>query len=91
MLSITSYFSHFEKQELEEEARDWLVLNNIDEKSTKFELNNDTIIIEFRDFPNYCYLNLFIDGNDELRREIVKNNIGTLNMQIVDDYIKWKS
>jgi hypothetical protein len=91
LLSITSYFSHFEKQELEEEARDWLVLNNIDEKSTKFELNNDTIIIEFRDFPNYCYLNLFIDGNDELRREIVKNNIGTLNMQIVDDYIKWKS
>ena len=88
LLSITSYFSHFEKQEQEEDTRDWLVLNNIDEKSTKFELNDDTIIIEFRDFPSYCYLNLFLGGNDELRQEILKNNIGTLNMKIVDDYMK---
>jgi hypothetical protein len=105
VLSISSYFAHFEqpqKQEQEEEEeeeqeeeqeevienRDWLVLNNIDEKSTKFELNNDTIIIEFRDFPNFCYLNLFITSNEELRKEILKNNIGTLNMKIVDDYMK---
>ena len=99
LYSVSSYFSHFENEENEEneenlnnennETRDWLVLNNVDEKSTKFELNNDTIIIEFRDFPSYCYLNLLINSNDtEIKKEILKNNVGTLNMKIVNDYMK---
>lgn len=99
LYSVSSYFSHFENQENEDnqdnennennETRDWLVLNNVDEKSTKFELNNDTIIIEFRDFPSYCYLNLLINSNDtEIKKEILKNNVGTLNMKIVNDYMK---
>ena len=71
------------------EHRDWLVLHNIDEKSTKFDLSNDIIIIEFRDFPNYCYLNLFLTSNDQIRNEILQNNIGTLNMKIIDDYVKF--
>jgi hypothetical protein len=70
-----------------EENRDWLVLHNVDEKSTKFELNNDTIIIEFRDFPSYCYLNLFISSDDNIRGEILKNSVGTLNMKIINDYM----
>lgn len=89
LYSISSYFAHFENgHENEDEKRDWLVSNNIDEKSTKFELNNDTIIIEFRDFPSYCYLNLLINGDDNIREEILKNNVGTLNMKIVNDYMK---
>ena len=98
LYSISNYFAHFETPKREEgddivldesdENRDWLVLHNIDEKSTKFELNNDTIIIEFRDFPSYSYLNLLISGNDNIREEILKNNVGTLNMNIVNDYMK---
>ena len=65
------------------------MLHNIDEKSTKFDLSNDIIIIEFRDFPNYCYLNLFLTSNDQIRNEILQNNIGTLNMKIIDDYVKF--
>ena len=95
---ISSYFDHFEKPNLEEgedetdesAMRDWLVFNNIDEKSTKFELNNDTIIIEFRDFPSYCYLHLFMTSDEKIRQEILQNNIGTLNMKIIDDYTQYK-
>ena len=76
-----------EHDEGEEEKRDWLVSHNVDEKSTKFELNNDTIIIEFRDFPSYCYLNLFISSDDNMRGEILQNNIGTLTMKIINDYM----
>jgi hypothetical protein len=97
LLSISSYFTHFENPQKEneedeidesDENRDWLVSNEVDEKSTKFELNNDTIIIEFRDFPSYSYLNLLISGDDSIREEILKNNVGTLNMSIVNEYIK---
>jgi hypothetical protein len=97
LYSISSYFAHFENPQKEneedeidesDENRDWLVSNEVDEKSTKFELNNDTIIIEFRDFPSYSYLNLLISGDDNIREEILKNNVGTLNMGIVNEYIK---
>ena len=48
---------------------------------------NDTIIIEFRDFPSYYFLNLFLSSNDELREKILQNNVGTINMQIINDYM----
>jgi hypothetical protein len=91
LYSIADYFSYFEK-ELEDvinevERHDWLVENSVDEKSTKFELNNDTIIIEFRDFPSYCFLHLFMESDDLLRTELLKNNIGTLNMKFMDAFI----
>ena len=89
LYSVLNYFAYFEKQdEDEEETKDWLVTNNIDEKSTKFELKNDTIIIEFRDFPAYSYLNLLISSDDNLRKNILQNNIGTLNMKIISDFMK---
>jgi hypothetical protein len=91
LYSISSYFSHFEKNDVDEETKDWLVLNRIDEKSTKFELNADTIIIEFRDFPTYCYLHLFLTSNDEIRKNMIDFNLnpGSLNLQIVNDYIEF--
>jgi hypothetical protein len=100
LYSISSYFAHFENPQRDEdtdegaevdetdETRDWLVSNGVDEKSTKFELRNDTIIIEFRDFPSYSYLNLLISSDDNIREEILKNNVGTLNMKIINDYMK---
>jgi hypothetical protein len=68
LYSIQKYFMHFETPatntdyDMDEnpDGRDWLVSNNIDEKSTKFDLKNDVLIVEFRDFPSYCYLHLFI-------------------------------
>jgi len=90
--SISGYFLHFEKEGVEnDDNRDWLVLNNIDEKSTKFELKDDTIIIEFRGFPRYCYLYLFINSDDRTRHELLENNIGTLNMKIVNDFMKLRT
>jgi hypothetical protein len=49
-------------------------------------LKNDVIIIEFRDFPTYCYTHLFLTGNEQIRNEIIKNNVGVLNLKIINDY-----
>ena len=82
-----------EGEEEEEEGmkqyvkEDWLVANNIDEKSTKFPLENNTIIIEFRDFPSYLFLYFFMNSNDSIREQMLKNNIGTLNIKTVKDII----
>ena len=87
LYSISSYFQYFEEDEMDEmEERDWLVSNHIDEKSTKFELRDDTIIIEFRDFPSYSYLHLLIYGDDAIREEILQNNVGTLTMKTVNRF-----
>jgi hypothetical protein len=71
--------------------RDWLVKKSIDEKSTKFDLSDDNIIVEFRDFPTYCYLELFASGSEEQRQELLKLNIGTLNMKIVEPLLQKKN
>jgi hypothetical protein len=85
---VSSYFDHFEKDDIEEgEERDWLVANHIDEKSTKFELRDDTVIIEFRDFPSYSYLYLFVNSDTALQHQIAKNNMGTLDMRILQEYM----
>ena len=89
LYSILSYFMHFSYgNQSDSENNDWLVLNNIDEKSTKFELSNDNIIIEFRDFPNYVYIELFINGNNEVRDELMKTNIGIVNTKLIKKYMK---
>jgi len=82
LYSIKGYFDYFNTNE-----NDWLVVNEIDEKSTKFDLDNDKTIIEFRDFPLYSYLELFYTSNDEIRNKIIQNNVGTLNMKIFNEYI----
>ncbi len=84
--SIENYFEY-----LYEKNDDWLVVNNIDEKSTKFDLSENTIIIEFRDFPFYMYSYLYLNSNDSLKNDIIANNIGTLNVKIVKDYMKSKT
>lgn len=93
LVSVSNYFAHFitglsgEEEDMGEDNQDWLVANSVDTKSTKFPLNNNIIIIEFRDFPKYCYLYLFLNGNDQIRSKILQNNIGTLNMEIVSGFI----
>lgn len=85
LYSIISYINYFDTNN-----SDWLVDNDIDEKSTKFDLVNDTIIIEFRDYPLYSYMNIFFNSNDVIRTELIKNNVGTLNMGIVKQYMALK-
>jgi hypothetical protein len=82
VFSIKSYFDYFDKND-----DDWFVVNNIDEKSTKFDLTNDVIIIEFRDFPLYSYLELFSMGNNDIKNEILQNNVGTLSMKTLKYFI----
>lgn len=81
--SIDNYFDY-----LYTNNEDWLVANNIDEKSTKFDLSDNTIIIEFRDFPFYMYSYLYMNGDDSIKNDIIQNNIGTLNIKILKDYMK---
>lgn len=83
LYSFTSYFEYFFTNN-----DDWLVTNNIDEKSTKFELSDNTIIIEFRDFPFYMYLHMYITSNDSIKNDIIQNEVGTLKIQTIKDYIK---
>jgi hypothetical protein len=82
LFSIKSYFEYFDKFNA-----DWLEANGVDEKSTKFDLKNDVIIIEFRDFPLYTYLELFSLGNDEIKNEIIKNDVGVFNMRILNHFV----
>lgn len=82
--SFTSYFEYFFTNN-----DDWLVTNNIDEKSTKFELSDNTIIIEFRDFPFYMYLYMYITSNDSIKNDIIQNNIGTLDIKNIKDYMNF--
>ena len=84
LYSLISYFEYFFTKN-----DDWLVTNNIDEKSTKFDLSDNTIIIEFRDFPFYMYLYMYITSNDSIRNDIIQNNIGTLNIKTIKDYMNF--
>jgi hypothetical protein len=82
LFSIKSYFEYFDKYNA-----DWLEANSIDEKSTKFDLKNDVIIIEFRDFPLYTYLELFSMADDKIKNEIIKNIVGVFNMRTLNYFI----
>jgi len=82
LFSIKSYFEYFDKF-----GEDWFEANSIDEKSTKFDLKNDVIIIEFRDFPFYTYLDLFSMADDNIKNEIIKNDVGVLNMRILNAFL----
>jgi len=82
LFSIKSYFHYFDKFN-----DDWLVTNNIDEKSTKFDLKNNVIIIEFRTFPLYTYLEFFSMADDKVKNEILQNKVGSLNMRVLNHFI----
>ena len=84
LYSVANYFRHFEK-DVSKDLRDWFVLNNIDEKSTKYDLTNDTIIIEFRDFPIFCYMQFLLE--DDIREELLDINTGSFTMKIINKFI----
>ena len=84
--SISKYFANFEGVG-SEEKRDWLVNNSIDDKSAKYQLYDDTVIVEFRDFPTFLYMQILIDGRDQLCEELLSLPIGVISMKIVNEFI----
>jgi hypothetical protein len=84
--TILSYFKHFEEKQV-----DWLFEQDVDVKSSKLDLTNDLVIVEFRDFPTYLYLHLFNTGDENIKEQMLRQNVGTINMKIVNDYITLNS
>ena len=90
LYSLSKYFANFEGVG-SEEKRDWLVTNNIDDKSAKYPLYDDTVIVEFRDFPTFLYMQILIDGSDQLCDELLSIPNGVISMKIVNEFIGNKS
>jgi len=90
LYSLSKYFANFEGVG-SEEKRDWLVTNNIDDKSAKYQLYDDTVIVEFRDFPTFLYMQLLIDGSDQLCDKVISLPVGVISMKTVNEIIGKKS
>lgn len=76
--SIMSYFEYFLTNK-----SDWLVDNNIDTKSTKFDLNNNDIIVEYRDFPQYLFMEIYFTGSQEIKNDLkFESSDDTLDISI---------
>jgi hypothetical protein len=71
--SIHGYFDY-----LLENDKDWFIEKNIDSGSTKFDLTDNYIIVEFRDFPSYLKLEMFFTGNDEIRDELLDSGLAIM-------------
>lgn len=88
LYSINSYFKMFEFENEDGEKytleSDYLYLNNIDEKSTKFPLEDDRIIVEYRSTAEYLTYELYLRAETfEQKTEINDLAIGVLNMNVI--------
>lgn len=89
LYSIPEYFEYFETKKDDGEVPDWLVNNGIDEKSSKFELMDDNIMMEFRGFFYHVYIYLFVTGNDEIRNQLIKHPSIYFYMRTINEYLKY--
>lgn len=93
--SLSGYFEYFETSEIDEyddeNKHDWLVENNIDVKSSKFDLENDTVIIENRTFPRMLMAELFLSGDETIRKYLSKRDIlDGIPIKVLDRYFAGK-
>jgi hypothetical protein len=95
LYSINSYFKMFEfENEDEDEEKyklesDYLYLNNIDEKSTKFPLEDDRIIVEYRSTAEYLTYELYLTAKTDEQKTAINNlTIGVLNMNVILPFLK---
>lgn len=88
LYSIPEYFEYFETKK-DVEIPDWLVNNGIDEKSSKFELINNDIMMEFRGFYYHIYLYMFVTGNDEIRNQLIKHPSIYFYMKTMNEYLQY--
>jgi len=82
--SILSYFEYFLTNN-----SDWLVDNDIDKKSTKFDLANNDIIVEFRDFPKFLLMELYFTGDEQLKNDLdfTFDNISVVSLKQFQMYM----
>lgn len=78
LYSIVSYFERLTKN------KDYIIFAYTD--STIFPIKNNTVIVEFRDFPTYIYLDAFMSATNEQRNEIIKRYVGTLTLKTLTEY-----
>lgn len=88
LYSINSYFKMFEFENEDGEKytleSDYLYLNNIDEKSTKFPLEDDRIIVEYRSTAEYLTYELYLRAKTLQQKTDINNlTIGVLNMNVI--------
>ena len=81
--SIKFYFDY-----LNSEKEDWFIVSGVDEGSTKFELNNDDIIVEFRGFPEYLYTEIFFTSDDIIKKQLIKEQIGLFAIGTLNQYME---
>jgi len=83
--SIMSYFEYFLTNK-----RDWLTDNDIDTKSTKFSLENNDVIIEFRDFPKFLLMEIYLTGSQEIKTNLdfaIEDNAPSIPIGIFNKYM----
>jgi len=92
LYSLTTYFDFFEDP-VEQYANDWLEYSGVDYLSTKLDLVDNLVIVEYRDFPYQCFLNVYVNGTDNVRRFLDEEtiyddlNLSMLPVKAVMEYI----
>ena len=79
LYSIVDYFEKLMKN------KDYIIFAYTD--STIFPIKNNTVIVEFRDFPTYIYLDAFMLANNDQKTEIIKQKVGTLTLGSLMEYL----
>jgi hypothetical protein len=85
--SLVSYFDFFENP-VEADKPDWFEYKQIDSNSTKMNIKDDIILIEFREFPrvlaNYIASVLDEDDRDEMNKKV----LGLLSIGTLEKFIR---
>lgn len=79
--SIKNYFDFFD-----EHNEDWFIDSGIDEGSTKFDLIDNNIIVEFRSFPEYLYIEIFFTGDDIVKEMVIQKQVGSFKLKTINLY-----
>jgi len=85
LYSLATYFEFFEEPGQEySNTSDWFEYRGVDYLSTKLDLVNNVVIVEYRDFPYQCFLNTYMNGNARVRHILDTETIyEDLNLSIM--------
>lgn len=85
--SLVAYFDFFENP-IDKDKPDWFEYKQIDSNSTKMNIKDDIILIEFREFPRVLanYISSVLDASD--RDEMSKRVLGLLSIGTLEKFIR---
>ena len=93
--SLVSYFDFFENPIKPEDddisiKNDWLEYKSIDANSTRMDIKNDIVLIEFRSFPKLLknYITKVLDAKSNKDLEINKRGFGVVTIGIIEKFIE---